>query len=75
MLYWAPEIFNKEGYDQKTDVWAIAITFYQIITGSIPFYPKNLNNTPIPRLPKEFNDFNNLFIKYNVEAHFRINNY
>jgi serine/threonine protein kinase len=61
--YWAPEIFKTDGYDQKTDVWASAVTFYQIITGSVPFYPNSLDTTPTPKLPKEFSNLNNLFTK------------
>lgn len=37
LYYQAPEIFIGGGYDEKVDVWATGITFYQLVTGKTPF--------------------------------------
>ena len=37
LYYQAPEIFIGGGYDEKVDVWAVGITFYQLVTGRTPF--------------------------------------
>ncbi|MFM7855461.1 MAG: protein kinase domain-containing protein [Flammeovirgaceae bacterium] len=33
----APEIFQKEGYGHKADVWSIGCLFYQLLFGFLPF--------------------------------------
>ena len=35
--YLAPEIINNEVYDSKADIWSLGVTFYQLITLSLPF--------------------------------------
>jgi serine/threonine protein kinase len=31
--YWSPEKYYKQGYDQSSDVWALAILFLELILG------------------------------------------
>lgn len=45
IYYQAPEIFIGGGYDEKVDVWAVGITFYQLVTGKTPFQSENHNET------------------------------
>lgn len=41
-MYFAPEMFinnaDHKMCGQKTDLWALGITFYEIITGRTPFH-------------------------------------
>lgn len=37
MLYMAPEVLNKFPYDQSSDMWALGILLYIMLTGRIPF--------------------------------------
>ena len=36
-LYMAPEIYNKQAYDSKVDIWAIGVLAYILLTGVAPF--------------------------------------
>ena len=33
----APEVYQGDSYDFKSDWWCLGITLYKIITGSFPF--------------------------------------
>ena len=35
----APEILNREPYDEKCDTWALGIMIYQVIYNELPFKP------------------------------------
>lgn len=40
--YAAPEIFNNESFNaQLTDIWSLGVTFYQMVTGKLP-WPESL---------------------------------
>lgn len=43
MLYMAPEVLNKFPYDQSSDMWALGILLYIMLTGRIPFQSKDAN--------------------------------
>ena len=69
--YWmAPEVLNKEEYDQTIDIWALGITCIELAEHEPPYFklspkevmkqiikapPKGLNNKS--KWSKEFNDF------------------
>ena len=69
--YWmAPEVLNKEEYDQTIDIWALGITCIELAENEPPFFnlspkevmkqiikspPKGLNNKS--KWSNEFNDF------------------
>lgn len=37
LIYWAPEVLKLEKYSFPADLWALGVTFYQIVTGEHPF--------------------------------------
>jgi len=37
-LYMAPERFLAEESSQRSDIWAVGVVFYQMLTGRLPFY-------------------------------------
>jgi serine/threonine protein kinase len=37
LVYWAPELLKLEEYNEKVDLWAIGVSFYQVVTGEHPF--------------------------------------
>lgn len=42
LCYLAPEIIKKEPYDgKKSDIWALGVTFYVMLTGSFPFMARS----------------------------------
>ena len=61
--FMAPEIGNKIKYDVKTDVWALAITFYEMVTYRVPFIPGNDTNEMVT-LPPPYEEYNYLLHKY-----------
>jgi serine/threonine protein kinase len=40
LFYIAPEIFS-EFYGNECDMWSLGVSFYQILTGKLPFKSKN----------------------------------
>ena len=54
LFYRAPETFNGGTYDEKVDVWSVAVTLYKVITGVTPFESNyigetinNIQNAPV----------------------------
>lgn len=42
-LMMAPELIaGDKGYDSKTDIWALGVLFYQLLTGTVPFFGLSL---------------------------------
>ena len=39
-LYMAPEVLNFKPYNNKADIWSLAVVFYEMIFGSFPFDAK-----------------------------------
>ena len=40
-LYMAPESLKKNQYTLKTDIWALGVIFFEILTGETPWKAKN----------------------------------
>ena len=38
----APELINGNNYDYKVDVWSLGTILFELLTGSFPFYGKNM---------------------------------
>lgn len=43
--YRAPEILQKKCYDEKTDIWALGCTMYELLTGKILFDAEHIKST------------------------------
>ena len=44
-MYMAPEIINKSKYDEKSDLWSLGVTLFELYFGNLPFGPKpNINS-------------------------------
>lgn len=41
MEYMAPEVLQREAYDQRADMWAFGIVMYELLLGATPFYHPN----------------------------------
>jgi len=53
-LYMAPELVNRQPYNEKVDVWSLGIITYQLLVGKTPFEAEtiklidaNINNKKI----------------------------
>jgi len=42
MAYMAPEVLEGRGYDQRSDVYSLGVTFYELLTGRHPFEGSSL---------------------------------
>lgn len=51
--YLAPEVFKGYPYSNKTDIYAAGITFYQLITGSLPFEERSVDEIKHDHLTKK----------------------
>lgn len=40
-LYMAPESLKRNEYSLKTDIWALGVIFYELLTGETPWKAKN----------------------------------
>ncbi|KAM0685463.1 hypothetical protein COBT_003327, partial [Conglomerata obtusa] len=64
-FYMAPEIINKEPYDEKVDIWSLGICLFEMVALTRPFNGKsrkelqnNIIKNPVPKI--EILDENNL---------------
>ena len=37
LIYWAPEVINLQRYTTASDMWALGVTMFQVVTGEHPF--------------------------------------
>lgn len=43
LAFSAPEMFEKQDYDEKVDLWAAGIVFYMMLSGEHPFDSGNIS--------------------------------
>jgi calcium-dependent protein kinase len=57
-LYMAPELINKQSYDQKVDIWALGVITYVLLCGKQPFPAKTREElfTKIKKATLEFKE-------------------
>lgn len=41
-LNMAPEVLDKQTYNNKADIWSIGVGFYEMIFGKVPFTASNI---------------------------------
>lgn len=51
----APEIFKKQIYDNKVDVWAVGVLFFRMLFGDFPFKSINMEYEINSKCAKGFN--------------------
>ena len=44
-FYMAPEMLNRQKYNEKVDVWSLGIITYQLLAGVLPFEGKDFEST------------------------------
>ena len=54
----APEIFEKKDFTEKTDIWFLGVTFFQLMTFKFPFKGDNDKEKMKSILNEDKNDFN-----------------
>jgi serine/threonine protein kinase len=42
MLYMAPEVVQKNPYDEMSDIWAVGIVLFVMLTGRVPYKQKDM---------------------------------
>ena len=68
LSYAAPEVLEKNDYNNKIDIWSLGIIMYFLICGYLPFIDKNNNFTKIA------NDIKKADIKFDNKIWSRISN-
>ena len=65
-IYMAPEVWDREDYDEKVDVWSVGVIFYQLLTGQIPFVGETVGELEII-IKNQRISFENLDISVELE--------
>uniref|UniRef100_UPI00398068EF protein kinase domain-containing protein n=1 Tax=Salmonella sp. s51228 TaxID=3159652 RepID=UPI00398068EF len=79
-LYWmAPEIYKKQFYNEKCDIWSFGIAILEMLTGDPPYYASRISKEevvnkltqgiiPIPKdIPHNMSSFIKKCLKENPE--------
>jgi len=76
LYYIAPEVFsgNIEIYDEKSDIWSVGIILYRALTKKYPFIGGNEDETIYSIIKKEYDDKNELLLRYSNEVQDLIKN-
>ncbi|MEM7252051.1 MAG: serine/threonine-protein kinase [Pseudomonadota bacterium] len=81
LAYIAPEALRGERADERSDIWSLGVTFFEMLTGDLPFDAEHPNplqgeilswqglSTPqCKRLPHEFRDIVARMLRPNLDA-------
>lgn len=74
-FYMAPEVYEKEIYSNKCDMWSLGIIIYELVFGYKPWKGTNIYdiNVNIKKYPLEFNKNNDIFnIELNILIKFML---
>ncbi len=75
--YMAPEIFQRQKYDHRADLYSLGLVLYKLLDGELPFYPKGfstyeeiekartrrLQGEPVPAIEGISEEFNQILLK------------
>ena len=69
--YWAPEVIQKEPYNESIDIWGIGVIYYLLLTGKLPFESKDDSkiisktiNSPLNFESEVFKDIDSRIVKF-----------
>ena len=58
--YMCPEQIRGEKFDQRCDIWALGVVFFEMLTGRLPFdgdYPESVMYSIVNKQPKSLSDY------------------
>jgi len=69
LAYLSPEVILKHPYNDKVDIWSLGILIYFILSGELPFMPKNHRRDDMAKLiVKQSLTFSEKLSKYSEDA-------
>ena len=63
----SPEVVKQEGYDQRSDIWAMGVALYSMACLEPPFYEQTITelfNSIVYKNPKPMTQYSNKFVNF-----------
>ena len=63
----SPEVVKQEGYDQRSDIWALGVALYSMACLEPPFYESTITelfNSIVYKNPKPMTQYSNKFVNF-----------